>query len=130
MLSEKKIRLMTKMALYEEKYGKEDLKVNEYYRMDYVRLKVIQTILSVTIGLLLVVILNAVYEVEYILAEAVTIDYKELWERYALIYLIILGAYVLLALIGYNVVYGKRRKKLHDYSKNMKLLARIYEKEE
>lgn len=32
MLDERKVKLMTKLALYEETYGKEDFKISSYYR--------------------------------------------------------------------------------------------------
>ena len=38
MLDEKKVKLMTRMALYEEQQGREDLKVSAYYRKDYTSL--------------------------------------------------------------------------------------------
>ena len=130
MLSEKKIRLMTKMAIYEEKTGKEDLKLNQYYRMDFVRLKVILTIVSVSVGLFLLFIMGCMYNVEYILAEAVDLDYKALWWKYLGIYLVILGIYVLAAVIGYSIFYGKAKKNMKPYIKNMRLLNQMYEKEE
>lgn len=130
MLSEKKIRLMTKMAIYEEKTGKEDLKLNQYYRMDFVRLKVILTILSVSVGLILLFIMGCIYNVEYILAEAVNLDYKALWWKYLGIYLVILGIYVLASVVGYSLLYGKTKKNMWPYIKNMRLLNHMYEKEE
>ena len=122
MLSEKKIRLMTKMAIYEEKTGKEDLKLSQYYRMDFVRLKVILTILSVSVGLILLFIMGCIYNVEYILAEAVNLDYKALWWKYLGIYLVILGIYVLASVVGYSLLYGKTKKNMRPYIKNMKRL--------
>ena len=50
MLDEQKIKLMTKLAFYEKREGKEDFKISEYYRKDYVSLHVICSILWVTIG--------------------------------------------------------------------------------
>ena len=35
MLDERKVKLMTKLAMYEETQGKEDFKISEYYRKDY-----------------------------------------------------------------------------------------------
>ena len=34
MLDERKVKLMTKLALYEETHGKEDFKISSYYRKD------------------------------------------------------------------------------------------------
>ena len=38
------------MALYEEKYGKEDFKIASYYKKDYVSYQTIFTVIWVTIG--------------------------------------------------------------------------------
>ncbi len=39
MVNEEKVKLMNKMALYEEKYGKEDFKIASYYKKDYVAIR-------------------------------------------------------------------------------------------
>ena len=36
MLDERKVKLMTQLALYDQTQGKEDFKISEYYRKDYV----------------------------------------------------------------------------------------------
>ena len=38
MLDKRKIRLMTKAAIYEKEYGEEDLKITSYYKKDYASL--------------------------------------------------------------------------------------------
>ena len=38
MLDERKVKLMIKLALYEETHGKEDFKISSYYRKDYASL--------------------------------------------------------------------------------------------
>ncbi len=50
MLNEKKIRLMTRTAIYEKREGKEDLKVNSYCGSDYVRFNMLKTLIGVTIA--------------------------------------------------------------------------------
>ena len=51
MLDERKVKLMTKLALYEETHGKEDFKISEYYRKDYVGLHSICSFLWVTVDM-------------------------------------------------------------------------------
>ena len=46
MLDERKVKLMTKLALYEETHGKEDFKISSYYRKDYASLHVIYAFLE------------------------------------------------------------------------------------
>ena len=50
MLDERKVKLMTKFALYEETYGKEDFKISSYYKKDYRSFHTIATIIWVTVG--------------------------------------------------------------------------------
>ena len=44
MVNMRKVRLMTKLAIYEKKEGKEDIKLGKYFRRDYVRLKILHNI--------------------------------------------------------------------------------------
>ena len=50
MLDERKIKLMTRMALYEQTKGVSDLKVSAYYRKDYVSIHRLYTLFWVTLG--------------------------------------------------------------------------------
>ena len=50
MLNEERVKMMIKLASYEEGQGKEDFKVNSYYRKDYVSFRTIVTLIWTTIG--------------------------------------------------------------------------------
>ena len=47
MLSEERIRKMIRLADYEKGIGSSDLKRTHYWRMDYVRMQILKTILAV-----------------------------------------------------------------------------------
>ena len=49
MLDKDRIRLMTKMSIYEKNY-RDDFKIADYYRKDYASLKTWITLIWVTIG--------------------------------------------------------------------------------
>ena len=55
MLNEKKIALMTKMAIYEQGEGKKSLPMSKYYRSDYISLRIINTVIVTTIAFFLIV---------------------------------------------------------------------------
>ena len=55
MLNEDKVKLMTRMAMYESKEGAEDFKISSYYRKDYSSFHTIVTIIWVTIGYMIAV---------------------------------------------------------------------------
>ena len=52
MLNEEKIKIMNKLAMYEQGEGKKYLPVSRYYRSDYIGLAMIKNFFLVTIGLL------------------------------------------------------------------------------
>ena len=54
MLNEKKIKIMTKLALYEKNKGKQDIGMMKYYKDDYVSIKTLKTNISITFFLVLV----------------------------------------------------------------------------
>ena len=130
MLDNRKIRLMTQLALYEKKVGKEDIKLSKFYRTDYVRLQVLKTGVMVTIGYLLLLALLVIYQSEYLIANAVDLDYKSIGLKVLGVYLVILTAFVISTLLGFSIKYRYSRKKLSKYFRMLKKLRHIYRVED
>jgi len=126
MLNERKIRLMTKLAIYEKKDGKEDLKLAKYYKGDYARLQAWKTGIAVTIAYVLLLVVAAVYKLEYFLDNAFVIDFKELGMKVLGIYIIVLTVYVIIAMLGYSLKYAASRKKLAKYFRMLRKLNHFY----
>lgn len=130
MLNNRKIRIMTKLATYEEKEGKEDIALSKYYKTDYVRLNILKTIMSATLGYLLLLIMIAVYRSEYLIENAVNLDYKSIFTTILGYYLVILTILIVGTLIGYSIKYDKSRKQLSQYFRMLKKLRMIYRDED
>lgn len=131
MLNQKKIRLMTRMAIFEESAeGKEALRISKYYKHDYVRWELIKTIMSITIGYLLILVLIVLYHAEYLIANAVTLNYKEIAMKAIGAYLILLVVYVSASLVGYSYKFSRERRNLTRYYKSLKRLRGIYAEED
>lgn len=126
MLNEKKIRLMNKLALYEEKEGRNDLRLNHYYKTDYIRFQLSKSLLSVTIGFGLILVLLAIYKAEYLIAEAVKLDYKLIGSTILGIYIVTMLSYSLFAVILYSIQYDYSKKKTGKYVKELKELQQFY----
>lgn len=129
MLNNKKIRLMTKLAIFETKDGKEDIRLSKYYKTDYVRLQVLKSIVSTTVGYLLILALIFLYKSEYIIKNAVSLDYKTLGSYILGIYIILITIYGLGSLAWYSFKYEASRKKLTRYFKLLKRMKNIYKEE-
>ena len=129
MLDENKIKLMTKLSIYEKKDGKEDIYLSKYYKTDYVRMQMLKSIVSVTIGYVLLLLMYFTHKMEFMIKNAVVLNYKLMGAYILGIYIIILAVYVLGTIIAYSVKYDKSRKKLTRYFRLLKSLERSYSKE-
>lgn len=130
MLNNRKVRLMTRLAIYEQTEGKEDVRISKYFQTDYVRLNVLKTVVAITVGYLLIMLLLIVYHSEYLIREAVTLDYTGILTRYVGIYIIVLTVYGALGMIGYMIKYRASRKKLAKYFRMLRRLRSLYREED
>lgn len=129
MLNEKKIRLMSKLAMFEEKEGKEELQISHYYRTDYVRFQVLKTVICVTIAFAIILGLIIFYHSEYLIAEAVKLDYEKIGMYTLGSYIIMLTIFILSTMLGFTLKYNASKKRLNQYMKNLKLLRKFYKEE-
>lgn len=126
MLNNRKVRLMTKLAIYEKKDGKEDIKLAKYYKSDYARLQMLKTAVAVTIAFLCLVAVGVIYKMEFILNNALDIDYAMLGRKVLGIYLGVLSIYMILTALGYSMKYKASRKKLAKYFRMLRKLNHMY----
>lgn len=127
MLDNKKIKIMTKLAAFEQGEGKEDIKISKYYKTDYIRYQVIKTAVSITFGYLLVLILFGMYHAEYLISKIVTLNFIRIGQYLLGFYIIIMAVYITGAFIGYSVKYDHSKKNLSRYYKLLKRLNRLYQ---
>lgn len=129
MLNEKKIRLMTKLALFEESEGKKEVKMDRYYRVDYIRYQILKSMVCVTLGYLLIVLAIVVYQSEYIIDNITTIAYKSIGIYIVLGYLFLLLLYSFITGIVSYFRYEKAKVKMKYYKKTLRALGHLYEEE-
>lgn len=120
MLSEEKIKLMTKLAVYEKHTGKRTMRLTKFFQMDYVGWNMLKTGIAITIGYVMLAAAYVVYHLEQFVEEIYTMDYMELLKKFASKYVIILGGYMVATFLFYNVKYSQGMKSLKRYQKNLK----------
>lgn len=126
MLNNEKINIMSRLALFEQK-EKEDISMSKYYKTDYIRLQILKTIVSVTIGYLLILLMIGIYKAEYIISHAVSLDYVGIGKIILGVYILILFAYTIITILVCSHKYDKSRRNLSGYYKFLKRLDRIYQ---
>ncbi|MGN1166052.1 MAG: hypothetical protein ACI4S2_06495 [Lachnospiraceae bacterium] len=129
MLDERKVRLMTKLALYEQTQGKEDFKISEYYRKDYAGMHVFTSILWVTVGYVCVAILVVLAGLEALMDSMS----NSLMIMLMLIFIVgYVGTVVIFGIISshiYNQKHKEARMRVKKYNHDLTRLLRWYEKE-
>lgn len=129
MLDEKKIRLMARMAVYEQNQGKEDMKISAYYKKDYTSINTLFSIIWATVGyVLLVGILVLAY-------------FNTLFDKMTLGLMVTLAIVVaagyFVVLIAYGIASGRHYSRKHKdartnmkkYNHDLTRLLKMYEKE-
>ena len=129
MLDQRKIKIMTRLALYEETQGKEDFKVSEYYRKDYASMHMIFSVLWITAGFVCLGILIAVAVMDMILSELSTGLVVTLGAGAVLIYLMTVIAYLGITSHIYNEKHKQARQRVKRYNHGLTKLLKTYEKE-
>lgn len=129
MLNEERIRLMTKLALYEERNGKA-LSSNKYFRNDYISINMINTILTISFAYILGLVLWVVYKVDYFMKEITNIDLITLGKQVLIIYVIILIIFSFISYVVYSFRFRSMKMENRAYADDLKELYLIYKREE
>ncbi len=130
MIDNEKTRLMTKLAIYEKHKGQEDIRIATYFKSDYVRIQILKTILAVTFGYALILAMIAVYYSEFLLDNALLLNYKMLGTKILGYYIFLVVIFVALVSIGYTVKYAESHKRVSNYYKALNRLRRLTEEQE
>lgn len=130
MINNRKVRLMTQLAIYERKEGKEDIELSKYYQSDYARFGVLRTAIAVTFSYVFLVMMVAFYKLEYLIDNALTLDYKAIGWTILGIYIGIMAFYLVFAMLGYSFKYRASRKKLGKYYRMLRKLNEMYREED
>lgn len=130
MLNEDRIRLMTKMASYEEGKGKEYMPIKQYYRKDYVCLGMMKSFITSSIAFGILFFCWILYEMEHITELLAKRDLTELGTFVLVIYAVFVAIYEVIAFAVYNWRYTKATASIKEYHSVMRKVERLQEKEE
>ena len=85
MIDEKRLRLMIRLARYEQKDGKEDLRISRYFRRDYVGAALLKNFFLATIAYVLILLLIVIGNLDLLM------DSLSDWNLQPIIAAVILG---------------------------------------
>lgn len=129
MLNEERIKLMTRMAAYEEHEEKKNLAIGSYFKGDYISLQVIKSIISATLAFVIGFGVLIFYDFEKFMQDIYKIDLLAFGKKILIAYFVFIGIYAVISYIVYTYRYNKARKSLRMYFNNLKNLMKLYERD-
>ena len=126
MVNEKKVRLMTQLALDEKRFYKDELDESGYFRSDYIRSNTLKVLLGYSISYLLIMGLVAMYYVGYLFTNVVQMDMQSMVWLAGCIYVGLLLIITLFCVLFYMTKYTNNRKRLRKYMMEIDKLQKFY----
>ena len=127
MLNEEKIKLMTRMAAYEENEGKRSMQIGNYFRSDYIGLQVMKSVISATIAFAIVIAMYIFYDFESVMKEIYQVDLLATGKQILISYVVFVGIYAVITYIIYAYRYTKAKKSLKKYYTHLTELSGFYD---
>ena len=129
MLDEERVRLMTRLALYEQTQGKEHFKISEYYRKDYAGMHVVFSIIWTSIGYACLAGIVVLAGIQALLAN-MSVGFLVTLGAVAIAgYLVVVIVYAFITSHIYNKRHKNARQRVKKYNHDLLKLLKMYEKE-
>ena len=129
MIHEQRVKLMSRLAAYEETEGKKNVEIGSYFRSDYIALQILKTLIYATLSFGLVLALVLLYDSEMFINEIYKLDILAYVKQIIFYYIGFTGVYTLISYAIYALRYRKAKKRLKVYFNNLRRLQILYQRE-
>lgn len=126
MLNENKVKMMTKMAIYEKNEGRRMLKTARYFKSDYIAFGVLKTLITTSIAYIIMLIMYVLYNMESIIRDINKLDYTEVGTNLIIGYVAMIVVFSAIAFVVYGKQYDNSRNGLKRYFSRLNKLERFY----
>lgn len=130
MINQERVKQLYKIALYEQKEEKKYEVTGRFYKSDFIGKEVIKSIFSGTIAYGLMVVMWVIVNLEELAQMLVNFEILEVALKLGLLYVGFLVIYLFATILVYNIRYNKGRKKLEEYMQHLKVVNKMYERDE
>ncbi len=130
MVDENRVKLMTKLTIYEEKQMHKAIGMSRFYKRDYVRSNVLRTCVATTVVYWSVFAAYIYMHFEDVLAKINEYDYFDIMYKLLAGYVFFCAVYFVFSSLVYGYRYEKAKTGLAEYNGNLKRLIAIDSGEE
>ena len=125
-LNENKVKMMTRMAIYEKNEGKKMLRTAKFFKGDYVSLAVLKSTIATTFAFIIVALMVVLCNTESIIRQINSMDYVALGKKIIVYYVLALIVYAVISGIYSAYQYDKTRSGIKKYVMRLNKLERFY----
>ncbi len=125
MIDEKKVALMTKLAIFEKHESNDSLVLSKYYKSDYVRYNMLKTLIAATVVYWAIIAAYVFVKFDQMLADINKLNYFDLIYKVLAGYVVTLVVFFLFSSMVYSYRYYKARPGLTKYNSNLKKLIEL-----
>ena len=129
-MDRKKVKIMTRMAAYEQTIGRDDLRISQYYKKDDASLHMWCSLIWLTIGYLLAVGLVFLSFSDQLFNHTQLSYYIRLGTGVVVIYVVLMLIYAYASRSHYKRKHTSARKRVKGYMRDVVRLEKMYESEE
>ncbi len=120
---------MTRLAAFEAHEGKEERRIRQYFRGDYVSLEMLKSFLMGTIAFAIMLLMWGIYQMDYLLENINKMDLIGFGTEILIKYLILMSVYLIITYVVYHMRYARGRRQLKIFYGRLKKVSRLYESE-
>lgn len=130
MINEKRVKLMTRMAAYEDGEFRRHKAVIGFFRSDYISLQMVKTVIATTIAYVILFGLYLMYDFEKFMKEIYQMDVFQFIKTVVILYLVMLAVFMLITYVVSLYRYNRSLQSTRLYYGNLKKLSQFYQEEE
>lgn len=130
MINEKRVKLMTRMAAYEDGEFRRHKAVIGFFRSDYISLQMVKTVIATTIAYAILFGLYLMYDFEKFMKEIYQMDVFQFVKTVVILYLVMLAVFMLITYVVSLYRYNRSLQSTRLYYGNLKKLSQFYQEEE
>ena len=130
MINEKRVKLMTRMAAYEDGEFRRHKAVIGFFRSDYISLQMVKTVIATTIAYAILFGLYLMYDFEKFMKEIYQMDVFQFIKTVVILYLVMLAVFMLITYVVSLYRYNRSLQSTRLYYGTLKKLSQFYQEEE
>lgn len=130
MVNEDRVKLLYKLAVYEQTEEKKHREAGQFYRGDYIMKEVIKSFFTGTFAYAIMAMLWCISNWSLVMYQINTLEIIDTFISMLVIYVFFLAGYLFVTALIYYFRYKYSKKKVDGYVEDLKRTHRMFEREE